>query len=83
MTHSASVLISCWLLQTCESTAETSETIMSEAQDLSKLSISTLKQKLASRNLDVTGKKSDLVTRLEKNDRGRNTTYWLDKHVMN
>ena len=75
MTHSASVLISCWLLQTCESTAET---IMSEAQDLSKLSISTLKQKLASRNLDVTGKKSDLVTRLEKNDRGRKTIYCID-----
>ena len=48
---------------------------MSKAEDLSKLTISTLKEKLASRNLDVSGKKSDLITRLEKNDCGRKRTY--------
>lgn len=46
---------------------------MSGAKDWAKLNIATLKVELADRNLDVTGKKVDLVTRLEQYECGRNS----------
>jgi len=44
---------------------------MSEAKDWNKLTIAMLKQELANRNLDVMGKKSDLISRLEKSEHGK------------
>ena len=44
---------------------------MAEVTDWKKLTIPLLKQELANRSLDVKGRKSDLVSRLEQSDHGK------------
>ena len=48
---------------------------MAETKDWAKLTIPLLKQELASRNLDVKGKKQDLVARLELSSHGKNLKF--------
>lgn len=44
---------------------------MAEVKNWTKLTIPLLKQELANRNLDVKGRKRDLVSRLEQSDLGK------------